>query len=143
MVTFLAGRNDGRIGSCRGPPAPHPPTAKLSALAILGKGAKLDYLNFKPSPSLRVFDVAGGWSGWEEWRAVRRTCRKARSGGLTLGVSGSGVALALQAWTVAKTVPCRGRKRGNPSPGPKGGSSLRLDAKTRAMADLRRKKTNL
>jgi hypothetical protein len=29
-----------------------------------------------------------------------------------LGVSGSGVALALLACTVAKTVPCRGRKRG-------------------------------
>ena len=79
---------------------------------IRGNGAKLDYLNSKPSPSLRVFDAAAGRSGRVEWRAVRRTWGKARSGGLTLGVSGSGVALALLAWTVAKTVPCRGRKRG-------------------------------
>jgi hypothetical protein len=74
----------------------------------------------KPCPSLRVFDVAGGWSGRVAGRAVRRTWRKARSVGLTLGVSGSGVAPALLVWMVAKAVPCRGRKRGNPSPGQRG-----------------------
>jgi hypothetical protein len=77
-----------------------------------GYGAKMDYVNSKPFPSLRVFDVAGGWSERVVGRAVRRTWRKARSVGLTLGVSGSGVALALLAWTVAKTVPGRGWKRG-------------------------------
>jgi len=91
---------------------------------IRGYGAKLDCVNSKPSPSLRVFDVAAGWSGWVEWRAVRRTWRKARSGGLTWGVSGSGVAPALPSWPVAKTVPCRGRKWGNPSPGQRGSRFL-------------------
>ena len=50
-----------------------------------GAGAKLDCVKPKPCPSLRVFDVAGGWSGRAAGRAVRRTWRKARSVGLTLG----------------------------------------------------------
>jgi hypothetical protein len=53
--------------------------AKQPALAILGKEANLTFqknhpgqrgklicVTFKPSPSLRVFDVAGGWFGWVE-----------------------------------------------------------------------------
>jgi hypothetical protein len=107
-------------GHCRRQPDSQESGAGAKLECQIQARGNLDCVKPKPCPSLRVFGVAGGWSGRVAGRAVRRTWRKARSVGVTLGVSGSGVALALLAWTVAKTVTCRGRKRGNPSPGQRG-----------------------